>query len=35
MHFKGTVSISSLKYEVNKIKNLQMLNFYELTPKTP
>ena len=35
MHFKETVSILSLKYELNQnnqIKNRKMLKFCELTP---
>ena len=31
MHFKETVSILSLKYELNQIKNGKMLKFYQLT----
>ena len=32
MDFKETVSILSLKYELNQIKNEKMLKFCELTP---
>ena len=32
MHSKETVSILSLKYELNQIKNGKMLKFCELTP---
>ena len=32
MHFKETVSILSLKYELNQIKNGKMLIFFSLTP---
>ena len=32
MHFKENVSILSLKYELNQIKNGKMLEFCKLTP---
>ena len=32
MHIKVTVSILSLKYELNQIKKGKMLKFCELTP---
>ena len=32
MHFKETVSILSLKYELNQIKNGKILKFREPTP---
>ena len=35
MHSKETVSILSLKYELNQIKNGKMLKFCELTLYTP
>ena len=33
MHFKGTVGILSLKYDLNQIKNGKMLNSVNLPPK--
>ena len=35
MHFKETVSILSLKYELNQIKNGKMLKFCEFTLYLP
>ena len=35
MHFKETVSILSLKYEPNQIKNGKMLNSLVSPPKSP
>ena len=33
MHSKETMSILSLKYELNQIKNRKMLKFRQLTPQ--
>ena len=35
MHFKETVSIQSLKYKLNQMKNGTMLKFREPTPRPP